>query len=94
MGLVRAVGCVISMAFFVLGRGLVSCSDYVGRVFCWMISFEFFFGISGKCEENLLILRKFFKNMGRSTLAGGPSVRPEKVNFISLWRRDSRNMAG
>ena len=26
MGLVRAVGCVISMAFFVLGRGLVSCS--------------------------------------------------------------------
>ncbi len=26
---------------------------------CWLISFEFFFGISGKCEENLLILRKF-----------------------------------
>lgn len=41
MGLVRAVGCVISMAFFVLGRGLVSCGFYVGRVFCW-VSADFF----------------------------------------------------
>jgi hypothetical protein len=41
MGLVRAVGCVISMAFFVLGRGLVSCSVYVGRVFCWVLA-DFF----------------------------------------------------
>ena len=41
MGLVRAVGCVISMAFFVLGRGLASCSVYVGRVFCWVLA-DFF----------------------------------------------------
>lgn len=74
----------------------MSCGFYVGRVFLLggLISFEFFFGFSGKCGGFLLILRKFFKNMGRSTLAGGPSVRPEKVNIISIWLRDSRNMAG